>query len=243
MISADKELKEKQKKVFAHRLQIALDKKDIKPADLSVLTGIDKGSISNYVNGRFLPKQDKLYLMSSVLSVNPSWLWAIDVLSGKEIDVLEGLHIASTPITLESVSNSQPKNIIQLQSLKVHQIPMIGTAAAGEPVYNEEADIYVDGPLKADCAIRVEGVSMEPTYLDGDLLYIRSQPTVDFDGQIAVVICGDEACVKHVYRQEDGLMLMSDNPMYAPMLKRFSDYDGNIRILGKVIGFTRIYKQ
>ena len=108
---------------------------------------------------------------------------------------------------------------------------------------DEMVDVYIDGPLRADCALRVKGNSMEPTFLDGDLLYVRSQPTVDFDGQIAVVICGEEACVKHVYRQEDGLMLMSDNPKYAPMLKRFSDYDGNIRILGKVIGFTRIFKQ
>ena len=83
---------------------------------------------------------------------------------------------------------------------------------------------------------------MTPTYLHGDLLYVRSQSYVDYDGQIAVVICGDEACVKHVYRQPDGLLLASDNAMFAPMFKKYADYDGTMRILGKVIGFTRMYQ-
>jgi transcriptional regulator with XRE-family HTH domain len=115
MEKVDKGLKEKQKKVFAHRLQIALRRKNIKPADLSAMTGIDKGSISNYVNGRFLPKQDKIYLMSSVLDVNPTWLWAIDVMSGKgEIDPLEGLGGFSVPLANAFPTDSEqetPKSI------------------------------------------------------------------------------------------------------------------------------------
>ena len=92
MKEADKELKEKQKKVFSKRLQIALNRKNIKPAELSAMTGIDKGSISNYVNGRFLPKQDKLYLMASALGVSPAWLWELDVMAGKkESDLFKGL--------------------------------------------------------------------------------------------------------------------------------------------------------
>lgn len=144
---------------------------------------------------------------------------------------------ATDPDTPVSLSNVYP-----LDALDSHIIPVIGYAAAGEPIYDEETNVYVDGPLKADCAIRVKGDSMNPTYLDGDLLYVRTQPDVDHDGQIAVVICGDEACVKHVYREPDGLTLTSDNAQYAPMFKRFTDYDGTLRILGKIIGYTRMYK-
>lgn len=32
-----------------------------------------------------------------------------------------------------------------------------------------------------------------------------------------MVVIGDEACVKHVYRQKESLLLISDNPKYAPM--------------------------
>lgn len=141
-----------------------------------------------------------------------------------------------TPVTLVN-------NVFPMSSIEFHRIPLIGSAAAGEPIDDEEVDIYIDGPFRADCAIRVKGESMEPTYLDGDVLYIRSQPDIDHDGQIAVVVCGDEACVKHVYRQQEGLLLTSDNPQYAPMFKRFDDYDNNIRVIGKVIGYTRLYKE
>ena len=148
-------------------------------------------------------------------------------------------------ITLEDLAGTNDAfhpDIISLSELKSHRIKLIGSAAAGEPIFNEELDVFVDGPIKADCAIRVKGKSMESTFVDGDLLYIRIQPDVDYDGQIAVVICGDEACVKHVYRHPEGLLLTSDNPQYSPMLKKASDFDGALRILGKVIGFTRIYK-
>lgn len=135
------------------------------------------------------------------------------------------------------------KNVLPLVSIESHRIPLVGSAAAGEPVYNEEVDVYVNGPLKADCAIRVQGDSMNPTYIDGDILYIRSQPDIDYEGQIAVAVVGDEACVKHVYRQPEGLLLTSDNHAYAPMFKRYSDYDNNIRVIGKIVGFTRMYKE
>lgn len=82
---------------------------------------------------------------------------------------------------------------------------------------------------------------MIPTYLPGDIVYIRAQPDIDYPGQVAVVLLDDEATVKHVYKQEDGLLLISDNPSYAPMHKLYSDYS-TIRILGKVCGFTRMYK-
>lgn len=109
MKKVDPELKEKQKKVFAQRLQIALDNKKIKPAELSALTGIDKGSISNYVNGRFLAKQDKIYQMSSVLDVSPAWLWAIDVVAGQEIDPLAGLGGVSVSLANAFTKESEQK--------------------------------------------------------------------------------------------------------------------------------------
>lgn len=188
-------------------------------AQLADAIGCASSTIAMYETGKREPDMDTIEAIADIFNVRKRDLIPDD---GKQIP-----H----------------GTVLQLSSMQYHIIPLIGSAAAGEPVCNEEISVYVDGPLKADCAIRVEGRSMEPTFLDGDLLYVRTQPTVDFDGQIAVVICGDEACVKHVYRQEDGLMLMSDNPKYAPMLKQFSDYDGNIRILGKVIGYTRIFKQ
>ena len=81
---------------------------------------------------------------------------------------------------------------------------------------------------------------MIPTFLPGDIVYIRKQSALDYQGQVAVVLLDDEATVKHVYEQQDGLLLVSDNPAYAPMIKKFSDYS-NVQVLGKVCGFTRMF--
>ena len=111
-----------------------------------------------------------------------------------------------------------------------------------EPILAEqdyEAFVSVDTAIRADYALTVRGDSMEPTYLDGDVIYIREQPDVD-DGQIAVVLVDDHAALKHVYHEKNGLLLVSENPKYPPMHKSFEDYEC-IRILGVVAGFTRMY--
>lgn len=224
---------------FSRRLRESMDKSGLTATDLANITNIDKGAISNYVNAKYLPKQDKIYLLAGVLGVSPSWLYALDTVM---VPMENTGYIASGPLRLEIDKSDLPKNVIAISDLSAHRVPLIGSAAAGEPVFDEEYNTYVDGPMKADCAIRVKGMSMEPTYINGDLLYIRAQPDVDHDGQVAVVICGDEACVKHVYRHPEGLLLTSNNPQYSPMLKKASDFDGALRILGKVIGFTRMFE-
>ena len=69
---------------------------------------------------------------------------------------------------------------------------------------------------------------------EGDVIYIRKQPNVDHDGQVAVVVLDDTATVKHVYRQKDGLLLVSDNPAYPPMYVPDADKNA-VQIIGKVI--------
>jgi repressor LexA len=188
-------------------------------AELAEAVGCAASTIAMYETGKREPDMDTIEAIADVFNVRIR-----DLVPDK-----------SEPIST--------KNVIQLKDMSRHRIPLLGSAAAGEPIYDEEVDVYVDGPLKADCAIRVKGESMEPTYLDGDVLYIRSQQNIDYDGQIAVVVCGEEACVKHVYRQPEGLLLTSDNPQYSPMFKSFSDYDNNIRVIGRVVGFTRMYSE
>jgi len=132
--------------------------------------------------------------------------------------------------------------IDRIEKDRMHAIPVIGEVAAGEPITaSEDGEDYVYAPEKADYALKIRGESMVPTYLPDDIVYIREQPDIDYPGQVAVVLLDNEATVKHVYKQPDSLLLISDNPDYAPMVKPYADY-ASIRILGKVCGFTRMYK-
>lgn len=64
---------------FAKRLEEALEIRKMTPAELSKLTNIHEGTISNYRKGKYKPKQDKLEAISSALNVSAGWLLGADV--------------------------------------------------------------------------------------------------------------------------------------------------------------------
>lgn len=62
----------------AARIKEAMRATGKKQADLSRETGIDKGSVSHYVSGRYEPKQDAIYRLAVALDVSEMWLWGYD---------------------------------------------------------------------------------------------------------------------------------------------------------------------
>ena len=64
---------------FAARLKQALSITGVKQIELSRLTSIYKGTINNYLAGKYEPKQDKLEIIAKALNVNPVWLMGYDV--------------------------------------------------------------------------------------------------------------------------------------------------------------------
>ena len=49
------------------------------PAELARRSGVDKGSISRYLSGKFEPKQSAVHSMAKALNVSPAWLLGYDV--------------------------------------------------------------------------------------------------------------------------------------------------------------------
>lgn len=73
----------------AERLKEAMGLRNVTAADLSRTTNITTASLSHYLNGRYVPKQDKLYLLSKQLRVSPAWLMGFDV--PKEMSIFDRL--------------------------------------------------------------------------------------------------------------------------------------------------------
>lgn len=61
------------------RLKEALSNSKMKQIELARLTGIERGTISNYVTGKYEPKSDAINKMAIALNVNEMWLWGYDV--------------------------------------------------------------------------------------------------------------------------------------------------------------------
>lgn len=67
------------KESCASRLQQALKLRNMKQADLSQFANIPKSAISQYLSGKFEPKQDRLETLAKVLDVSEAWLMGYDV--------------------------------------------------------------------------------------------------------------------------------------------------------------------
>ena len=66
------------KSQFIKRLNSILQKRNLSQADLSKMTGIRSSSISDWLNGKYEPKQDKISIIADALNINPVWLIGYD---------------------------------------------------------------------------------------------------------------------------------------------------------------------
>lgn len=145
----------------------------------------------------------------------------------------------NVPMSTLIEKNTPPyNNIIPMPEMTT--IPLLGSIACGEPitaVENIEDYVAMLKSIKADFALRCKGDSMiDARILDGDIVYIRQQSTVE-NGEIAAVLIGDEATLKRVYISADTVTLMPANQKYSPLVYSGEEIN-EIRILGKAVAFT-----
>lgn len=129
-------------------------------------------------------------------------------------------------------------NIIPLP--KMNRIPLVGTIACGTPILateNLDGEVTVPENINADFALRCEGDSMiDARIMNGDIVYIRQQPTVE-NGEIAAVLIEEDATLKRVYISNNTITLVACNSKYQPFVYTGEQLN-QIRILGKAVGFT-----
>ncbi len=128
------------------------------------------------------------------------------------------------------------------------RIPIVGRIRAGEPILAQEqveGHVVIDGgwlgapaaPRSAEhFALKVTGDSMLTAgILDGDFVIVRQQPTAE-NGEIVVVLLGDEATVKRFFKEEDHVRLQPEHPTMEPIIVGKQQ---PLAILGKVVAVFR----
>lgn len=193
------------------RLELKLTLEDVGNA-----VGVGKSTVKKWEDGYIANmKRDKIASLASVLQISPSVIMGWNDENGTFVN-----------------------NIIPMPRLNT--VPLLGTIACGTPILateNLDGEVSIPEDIKADFALRCSGDSMiDARILDGDIVYIRQQPTVD-NGEIAAVLIGEEATLKKVFISEGTITLLACNSNYQPFV-----YSGEklneIRILGKAVGFT-----
>lgn len=177
------------------------------------------------------------------LGVSPATIYRyekgdIEKMPGNILEPISRI-LNTTPAFLMGWEDSAlPDNILPMPKMKA--VPLLGTIACGEPILAEEnleGDVVMPEHVTADFALRCKGDSMiEARIYDGDIVYIRQQPSVD-NGEIAAVLIGDEATLKRVYVYPEKLVLSPANHNYEPFIY-VGEEISSIRILGKAVAFT-----
>ena len=154
-----------------------------------------------------------------------------------KIEVLAEIY-NTTPAYLMGWDEPNQKNLTQ--GVKV---PVLGRVVAGIPLeaVTEILDYEELHPNVAKTgeffALQIKGNSMSPRICDGDVVIVKRQNTVD-SGDIAIVLInGDEATVKKVKLDENGIMLIAFNAdVYEPHFYSNDEIKTlPIEILGKVV--------
>ena len=72
-------ISKKTQNTFAQRLREIMEEQGIRQKDLCFMAGIGKSSMSQYLSGAFIPKEQKIRSIAKALDVSDDWLLGYDV--------------------------------------------------------------------------------------------------------------------------------------------------------------------
>ena len=184
---------------FNDRLREAMISRDISQAELVRRSGINKGTISNYLHGKYEPKQQAIYTLAKALNINEAWLMGLDVPMNRVVKT-------------ESVS---------------YKVPLYSDVSCGTGLFvDDHVDEYLTVPSKyltpnkEYFAMTAKGDSMiEKGIVDGDVLVFEKDSTLS-NGQIGCFCIDENEAVCKIFRRtnEGFVLLMSANENYEPIV-------------------------
>lgn len=244
---------------FQDKLKELMNSNNIKAVDLAKLTGLSEASISDYLNGKKEPRGKQSISIAKALNVSMDTLWETgfrnisssqteydtttfrnDMIQkylslddhGKRI-VDYTLNEEYNRIQNEKQQKEKVKTVLEKRpkyTILKYDIP--ASAGTGSWLDDSNAEIIeLDSPPPHGAAfiLEVRGDSMEPTYYDGDFVYIKPQPTINI-GQIGIFYHDGDSYIKELGKG----VLLSHNKKYKPI-----KFHESIHCFGHVIGVCR----
>lgn len=139
--------------------------------------------------------------------------------------------------------NLSPEELIDEYAMFNREITTVLTtekvAAGLGYAYDEDNQLYMSYTDEYvpphNLASLVEGDSMEPLYQDGDVILINFGNDY-YSGSIYVVDYDEHSYVKKVHFKKNKVILESINEKYDDIILDYPPTDGEIKIIGKVVG-------
>lgn len=194
-----------------------LIKHNVTPYRVSKETGIGASTFTDWKNGKSTPKLDKLQKIADYFNVPVSYFYTSD----------------------EDIKHLQP----QKNKNTGIKIPVLGYVVAGIPI-DAVQEILDYEEISQELAntgdffgLSIKGSSMEPRICEGDVVIVRKQSCIDSGDTAVILVNGDEATVKKVKIQSNGITLIANNNnVYEPHFYSNREIKSlPIQIIGKVV--------
>ena len=216
-------------KLKARRKELKLTQREI-----AEKLGISSQAYSAWERGIKEPSKEKVAQLENILKVSKGYFTQIEIVrlyhslskQGQEKVVLYARNL--------SQEEKAQKVTAMPERLYEYRVYERMSAGIGASVYDDQNfdTVYFNEELAHDFASWVSGDSMEPKYQNGSVALIR-ETGFDYDGAVYAVVCNNQTYIKRVYREEDGLRLVSINPKYKDI---FISYEEDPRIVGIIVG-------
>ena len=176
---------------------------DYSTHDVNKLCDISQSYISLMENGKRKPSPTILKKLASIYNLDYLDLYE----KAGYIDLAEN----------EKLKNKEKSNSAI--------VLVYGTIPAGIPMECIEDIIDTEeiseDMLKGDkqyFGLKIKGDSMEPEYLDGDIIIFQKQDDCENGDDCVVMVNGNDGTFKRVFKNENGIVLQPLNNKYQPMI-------------------------
>ncbi len=150
----------------------------------------------------------------------------------------EGKELAQNYMQLLIDTGNYKKEMTEVIPFTSRSIRLYATAASagtGEFLNDDNYELIEVGdevPADADFGVRINGDSMEPRFVHGQIVWVRQQDLLS-DGDIGIFSYDNQAYCKVLRKDDDGIALVSLNQKYVPIAVKEHD---SLTIFGKIVG-------
>ena len=193
------------KEIFSKNLQYYMRINNKDRSEVARDLNIPYSTLADWYNGNKYPRIDKIQLLADYFDIKKS-------------------------------------DLVEKRSLKKNRIPVLGKIPAGIPIEMiedvidyEELDSKMFNGNKEYFGVKVSGDSMNPKYLDSDVLIVQKADDCESGQDCIVMVNGNDGTFKRVIKNKDGIILQPLNPNYE--IKFYSNDEIEklpIKILGVV---------
>lgn len=239
------------KQIMADNIKRLLSAKGLNPRQLAIALDFKYTTVNDWVNAKTYPRIDKIEMLANFFNVSKS-----DLVENKNEEIattspVQAIYDQLTPprqakaltylekqLLEQKNENIVSENIISLDDYRqtthrrVTGVVSAGSGSMQDDDLDMEVSFYEDEiPDNYDAIAYVVGNSMEPKIKNGDYLFIKNTPQVDFNTIGIFQVDG----ANYVKKLRQGY-LESLNPDYEDIQL---DESNDIRTIGEVVGIYR----